>query len=114
MRANAEAQGEAASAMEELKSLDRGRLHMAANEYTCLYLLPVLDRFRRLCPQIGVQIQRSLASRIPEDMLDRTVEIGIVSFRPEGDPSSRSPFTPMSWHSSSIHAIRWRGRSGWH
>ncbi len=79
------ARAEAASAMEELKSLDRGRLLIAANEYTCLYLLPVLDRFRRLCPQIGVSIQRSLASRIPDDLLQRTVEIGILSFRPEGD-----------------------------
>jgi DNA-binding transcriptional LysR family regulator len=76
---------EAASAMEELKSLDRGRLLIAANEYTCLYLLPILDRFRRLCPQIAVSIQRSLASRIPQDVLERTVEIGILSFRPESD-----------------------------
>jgi len=35
---------EATSAMEELKALDRGRLLIAANEFTCLYLLPVLDR----------------------------------------------------------------------
>ena len=76
---------EAKSAMEELKSLDRGRLLIAANEYTCLYLLPILDRFRRLCPQIGVSIQRSLASRIPDELLERSVEIGVLSFRPEGD-----------------------------
>jgi len=76
---------EATSAMEELKSLDRGRLLIAANEYTCLYLLPILDRFRRLCPQIGVSIQRSLASRIPDELLERSIEIGILSFRPEGD-----------------------------
>src|ERR1700739_662958 len=30
---------EAASAIQELKSLERGRLQLAANEYTCLYLL---------------------------------------------------------------------------
>ncbi len=76
---------EASSAMEELKSLDRGKLLIAANEFTCLYLLPVLDRFRRLCPQIGVSVQRSLASKIPDDLLQRTVEIGILSFRPAGD-----------------------------
>jgi DNA-binding transcriptional LysR family regulator len=76
---------EAAIAMDELKSLDRGRLLIGANEYTCLYLLPVLDRFRRLCPQIGVSIQRSLASKIPDDLLQRTVEIGVLSFHPEGD-----------------------------
>ncbi|HTZ59184.1 MAG TPA: LysR family transcriptional regulator [Acidobacteriaceae bacterium] len=76
---------EATTAMEELKSLDRGRLLIAANEYTCLYLLPILDRFRRLCPQIGVSVQRSLASKIPDDVLQRSVEIGVLSFRPEGD-----------------------------
>jgi DNA-binding transcriptional LysR family regulator len=74
---------EASSAIEELRSLERGRLQLAANEYTSLYLLPVLDEFRRLCPQIGVTVQRSLASRIPDEVLHRTVEMGIVSFRPE-------------------------------
>src|ERR1700751_2858445 len=73
---------EAAAAIEELRSLERGRLHIAANEYTCLYLLPVLDEFRRLCPHISVLVQRALASRVPEQILDRTVEIGIVTFRP--------------------------------
>jgi hypothetical protein len=31
---------EASSALDELKSLERGRLQLAANEYTCMYLLP--------------------------------------------------------------------------
>jgi len=74
---------EAASAIEELRSLERGRLHIAANEYTCLYLLPVLDEFRALFPHISVLVQRALASRIPEQILDRTVEMGIVTFRPD-------------------------------
>jgi DNA-binding transcriptional LysR family regulator len=76
---------EAASAMQELKSLDRGRLLLAANEYTCLYLLPILDRFRSLCPQVGVTVQRSLASRIADEVVQRTVEIGVLSFHPESD-----------------------------
>jgi DNA-binding transcriptional LysR family regulator len=76
---------EAASAMQELKSLDRGRLLIAANEYTCLYLLPILDRFRRLCPQIGVTVQRARASGIAEDVVRRNVEVGVLTFRPDGD-----------------------------
>jgi DNA-binding transcriptional LysR family regulator len=75
--------GEATSALEELRSLERGRLHLAANEYTCLYLLPVLDEFRRLCPHISVLVQRSLASRIPDQLLDRSVELGMVTFQPQ-------------------------------
>src|ERR1700728_1539978 len=47
---------EGASALEEVRSLERGRLTLAANEYTCLYLLPVLDEFRRQCPQISIMV----------------------------------------------------------
>jgi len=74
---------EAANALDELRSLDRGRLLLIANEYTCLYLLPVLDEFRRRCPHVGVTVQRSLATRIPEELLQRNVEIGIMSYRPD-------------------------------
>ena len=74
---------EATSALGELKSLERGRLQLAANEYTCLYLLPALDAFRRQHPQIGVTVHRSLASHIPEELNLRTFEMGVISFRPD-------------------------------
>lgn len=74
---------EAASAVRELKALERGQLNLAANEYTSLYLLPLLDRFRRMSPHIGLSVQRSLASRIPEDLLARRAELGVLSFRPD-------------------------------
>jgi hypothetical protein len=47
---------EATSALDELKSLERGRLQLAANEYTCMYLLPAIDRFRREFPQVSVTV----------------------------------------------------------
>ena len=75
--------GEALTALEELRSLERGRLAIAANEYTCLWLLPVLDAFRRSYPHLGVTVQRSLASQIPDQLLERAVEFGILSFRPD-------------------------------
>ena len=81
--------GEATTALSELRSLHRGRLNLAANEYTCLYLLPVVDAFRRLSPQIQVTVQRSLASRMTEELLQHSVECGIVSYRPD-DPQIRS------------------------
>lgn len=74
---------EAASALGELKSLERGRLQLAANEYTCLYLLPAIDAFRRDFPHIGVTVQRMLASRIPDELNLRTFELGVISFRPD-------------------------------
>src|ERR1700728_3250712 len=60
---------ETVTALGELRSLERGRLTIAANEYTCLWLLPVLDVYRRDCPHIGVTVQRALASQIPDHLL---------------------------------------------
>lgn len=81
--------GEAATALSEFRSLQRGHLNLAANEYTSLYLLPVLNAFRRLSPQIKVTVQRSLASRMTEELMQHAVEFGIVSYRPD-DPQIRS------------------------
>ena len=74
---------EATHALGELRSLHRGSLNLAANEYTCLCLLPVLDRFRRAHPRIKISVQRSLASRIADEVLLHSVEIGILSFKPD-------------------------------
>ena len=74
---------EAASALDELKSVERGHLQLAANEYTCLYLLPVVDAFHRDFPQVHVNVHRMLASRIPEELNLRSFEIGVISFRPD-------------------------------
>lgn len=81
--------GEATTALSEFRSLQRGRLNLAANEYTSLYLLSVLDAFRRLSPQIKVTVQRSLASRMSEELMQHAVEFGIISYRPD-DPQVRS------------------------
>ena len=74
---------DAESALVDLRSLHTGRLNVAANEYTCLYLLPVLDAFRKQHPRIKVAVQRALASRISDEVLSHSVELGVVSFRPE-------------------------------
>ncbi len=74
---------EAEHALGELRSLHRGSLNLAANEYTSLYLLPVLDRFRRAHPMVKISVQRSLASRIADEVLLHSVEIGVLSFKPE-------------------------------
>jgi DNA-binding transcriptional LysR family regulator len=83
LRADAEA------ALVELRSLHTGTLRLAANEYTCLYLLPVLDAFRRQHPRVKVEVQRALASRIADEVLQHSVEIGVLSFHPD-DPMVRS------------------------
>ena len=72
---------EAASALDELKNLERGHLQLAANEYTCAYLLPAIDAFRRAYPHIGIHVHRALASRIPDELSLHAFELGMVSYR---------------------------------
>jgi DNA-binding transcriptional LysR family regulator len=70
------------TAIRELRDLHRGKLTLSANEYTVMYLLPILPIFRQRHPHIKIEIKRSLASRIASEVLGRGVEIGIVSFKP--------------------------------
>src|SRR5690349_23915259 len=51
---------EAVNAIHSLRQLERGRLSIAANEFTCLYLLPILDEFRRQHPMVQVCVQRAM------------------------------------------------------
>lgn len=74
---------EAHASLEELRQFQRGTLVIAANEFTSLYLLPVLEEFRRFSPMIKISVRRALASSIAEQVLDHTVELGVLSFRAE-------------------------------
>jgi len=73
---------EARAAIQDVGSLRRGKISIAANEYTVLHLLPVLSAYRVRHPHIIVAIKRSLASHIPSEVLAREAEIGIVTYRP--------------------------------
>src|SRR5215472_2012510 len=53
---------EARASLEELRQFQRGTLVLAANEFTSLYLLRVLEEFRRFSPMIRIEVQRGLAS----------------------------------------------------
>ncbi|HEX4898881.1 MAG TPA: LysR family transcriptional regulator [Pyrinomonadaceae bacterium] len=77
------------AAIKELKGLQRGKLGLSANEYTVMYLLPILPVLRARHPHIKIEVKRSLASRISSEILARETEIGIVSFKPN-DPSVAS------------------------
>jgi DNA-binding transcriptional LysR family regulator len=70
------------AAMKGLKDLDHGKLTLSANEYTVMYLLPLIPLFRARHPHIKIEVKRSLASRIASEIMGRETEIGIVSFRP--------------------------------
>jgi len=73
---------EAQEALVEMREVRKGQLNIAANEYTCLYLLPVLSEFRRQYPLVKTTVERALARRIPQQIVDHEVEMGVLSFNP--------------------------------
>jgi DNA-binding transcriptional LysR family regulator len=74
---------DAQEALAELKQLHKGKLVISANEFTALYLLPVLAEFRRLHPMVKITVNRSLGSRIPDDVLRHNSELGVLTYDPE-------------------------------
>src|SRR6202041_1018577 len=75
--------GDAHEALVELRELQKGKLAIAANEFTALYLLPVLAEFRRLHPMIRITVRRSLGSHIPDDVLRHSTELGVLTYDPQ-------------------------------
>ncbi|MFB3826144.1 MAG: LysR family transcriptional regulator [Bryobacteraceae bacterium] len=70
------------NALAELRDHSAGRLVVGANESTALYLLQHIERYRRLYPKIKVQIRRSLSSKIPNEIIDGNLEMGVISYDP--------------------------------
>lgn len=73
------------NALAELRDNSAGRLIVGANESTSLYLLGHIERYRRLYPKVKVQVRRSLSSRIPAQLIDGELELGVISYDPEDD-----------------------------
>ena len=72
-------------ALAELRDNSAGRLIVGANESTSLYLLRHIEKYRRLYPKVKVQVRRSLSSRIPAQLRDGDLELGVISYDPRDD-----------------------------
>ncbi|HKW97843.1 MAG TPA: LysR family transcriptional regulator [Bryobacteraceae bacterium] len=70
------------NSLAELRDNSAGRLAIGANESTTLYLLDHIERYRRLYPRIKVQVRRSLSSKIPSELIDGNLELGVISYDP--------------------------------
>src|SRR5499427_9346048 len=82
-------QQEMDNSLAELRDNSAGRLTIGANESTTLYLLQHIERYRELYPKVKVQIRRSLSSKIPGELLDGNLELGMISYDP-GDERLKS------------------------
>src|ERR1700688_1397082 len=78
-------EGELENALAELRDNSAGRLTVGANESTSLYLLGHIERYRRLYPKVKVQVRRSLSSKIPSQLIDGDLELGVISYDPDDE-----------------------------
>jgi DNA-binding transcriptional LysR family regulator len=78
-------ESELQNSIAELRDHSAGRLVIGANESTSLYLLRHIERYRRLYPRIKVQIRRSFSSRIPSELTDGNLELGVISYEPRDE-----------------------------
>jgi DNA-binding transcriptional LysR family regulator len=73
------------NALAELRDMAAGRLVIGANETTSLYLMQHIVSYRRQYPKVKVQVRRSLSSRIPAQLIDGDLELGVITYDPEDD-----------------------------
>lgn len=83
---------EADAALQQLHSLQSGRIRIGANESTSLYLLPKLIlAFREKYPKIKIEVFRQLSARLPYDLRQRNLDFAILSFCPEDSDLEATP-----------------------
>jgi DNA-binding transcriptional LysR family regulator len=70
------------NSLAELRDNSAGRLTIGANESTSIYLLRHIERYRELYPKIKVQVRRSLSSKLPNELIDGNLELGVISYDP--------------------------------
>ena len=78
-------QQELDNSLAELRDNSAGRLVIGANESATLYLLRHIERYRELYPKVKVTVRRSLSSRIPNELLDGNLELGVISYDPSDE-----------------------------
>src|ERR1041385_3281450 len=75
-----EARKNMVTALAEVERVPRGEIVVGANEGTCLHILPeVFAEFKKLYPNVGVQISRLERAKILESIIENSVDFGVVS-----------------------------------
>lgn len=73
------------TALAEMRDNSSGVLIVGANESTSLYLLQHIMQYRRQYPKVKVKVKRCLSSKIPGQLIDGELELGVISFDPQDD-----------------------------
>ncbi len=78
-------EGDMGNALNEMRDNSAGQLVIGANESTTLYLIQHIVQYRDLYPKVKVRIRRSLSSKIPAQLIDGELELGVISYDPNDD-----------------------------
>ena len=66
-------------AVRELERIPKGEMSIAANEATCVHVLPaVFSEYKRQFPKVQIQVVRSYGRGSVEKVLDNSVDFGIT------------------------------------
>ncbi|MBV8708365.1 MAG: LysR family transcriptional regulator [Acidobacteriaceae bacterium] len=69
----------AQDSINELEKVPRGELLIAANEATCIYVLPgVFAEFKKQFPNVQLSVDRSYGTRVVQAVLDNLADFGIT------------------------------------
>jgi DNA-binding transcriptional LysR family regulator len=69
----------AQDSINELERVPRGELVIAANEATCIYVLPqVFSEYKKQFPKVQLLVDRSYGSHVVEAVLDNLADFGIT------------------------------------
>src|SRR2546430_3782334 len=68
----------------ELERYPRGELVIAANEATCIYVLPeVFAQYKNMFPAVGLLVDRSYGSRVVEPGMENLADFGLTQLPDE-------------------------------
>ena len=70
---------QAQNSLNELETSPRGELVIAANEATCIYVLPkVFAEYKTQFPGVQLQVNRSYGSRVVEAVMENVADFGLT------------------------------------
>ncbi len=70
---------QAQNALNELETSPRGELVIAANEATCIYVLPaVFAEYKEQFPGVQLQVNRSYGARVVEAVMENVADFGLT------------------------------------
>ena len=91
----------AQNSINELERVPRGELVIAANEATCIYVLPrVFSEYKKQFPNVQISVDRSYGSRVVEAVVENQADFGITQL-----PVTEKRVKVLRIHADEIKAI---------